>query len=260
MSVNFMGLTGPQGVLPHCYTNLVAERARAKDHAVGDFLDIFNHRAAALFYAAWERHRFDVAFERDERDRLSHYLSAFIGLATNGLQDRMSVPDHALLYYSGLLSLQSRSVSALESIVADFFNVPVTVTDFVGGWQPLRPADRTSVDEDSETAQLGHSAIAGDAVWDEQSRVMISLGPLSRARYSDFLPDGCDWLPLRSLVLFFCGPEMQVDVELSMLCEQVPQCELVAPEPQAPRLGWTSWLKSKPEFDRNPQDTILRLI
>ena len=69
MTVNFMGLTGPLGVLPHYVTELIAGRLRAATRALLDFFDIFNHRMISLFYQAWEKYRFTVAYERDRNDR-----------------------------------------------------------------------------------------------------------------------------------------------------------------------------------------------
>ena len=85
MRVNFMGLTGPQGVLPLYYSALVRERLRARDSALREFLDIFNHRAISLFYQAWEKFRFTVAYERGDDDRLSPHLMDLLGLGTAGL-------------------------------------------------------------------------------------------------------------------------------------------------------------------------------
>jgi type VI secretion system protein ImpH len=39
MTVTFLGLTGPSGVLPRHYTELMVQRVRQKDSALRDFLD-----------------------------------------------------------------------------------------------------------------------------------------------------------------------------------------------------------------------------
>ena len=43
LAVNFMGVTGPQGPLPHFYTTLILARLRSGDKTLRDFLDLFHH-------------------------------------------------------------------------------------------------------------------------------------------------------------------------------------------------------------------------
>ena len=68
----FMGLTGPSGVLPRHYTELLYKIERdvrtPEKHALRDWFDLFNHRLVSLFYRAWEKYRFYVPFERGEYD------------------------------------------------------------------------------------------------------------------------------------------------------------------------------------------------
>src|SRR5947209_644748 len=64
LTVNFMGLTGPLGVMPLCYTEFVINRLQNRDSALRDFLDLFNHRIISLFYQAWEKYHFTVPYER----------------------------------------------------------------------------------------------------------------------------------------------------------------------------------------------------
>jgi type VI secretion system protein ImpH len=91
MMVNFMGLTGPLGILPYTYSELILERARAKDYSLASFLDIFNHRAISLFYRAWQKARFPVTYSSGPRDLFTHYLLDLVGLGTAGLRDRQEV-------------------------------------------------------------------------------------------------------------------------------------------------------------------------
>jgi len=264
MVVNFMGLTGPMGVLPLYYTELLRHRIREKDHTLQAFFDLFNHRMISLFYQAWEKYRFQVAYERGERDRFSHHLLDLIGLGTRGLADRQAVADDSLIFYCGLLSLHPRSVSALRNMLIDYFDVPVEVEQFVGAWYALDVDNQCRFDAgDTFSEQLGIGAVAGDEIWDQQSGLRVTLGPLSLAEYLDFLPDGTAYAPLQALTKFFVGNQLEVEIQLVLKREEVPACELDdrpgAPgERVMPQLGWVTWAKSAPT-GRDPGDTILKI-
>lgn len=257
LAVNFMGLIGPMGLLPLYYTELVLARMRSRDHSLREFLDIFHHRIISLFYAAWEKYRFTIAYERGERDRFSHHLLDLIGLGTHGLQERQDVADDSLLFYGGLLALHPRSAAALEQILEDYFDVPVEIEQFVGAWYPMDPDALCELDgRPSESSQLGFGAVVGNEIWDQQSRVRIRLGPLTFEQYRDFLPGGEACRQLRALAKFFAGNEYDMELQLILRRDEVPACELAAEE--GLQLGWTTWVKSKP-FQRDPGDTILTL-
>jgi type VI secretion system protein ImpH len=185
---------------------------------------------------------------------------SFVGLGTAGLQDRQAVEDESLLYYCGLFSLQPRSAAALEQVLADYFDVPVEVEQFVGAWRALDPGDQCRMEgEILYSDQLGMGVIAGDEIWDQQSRARVRLGPLTGAQYLSFLPNGDAWEPLRSITTFFTGGEIEFEVQLVLKRDEVPRCELRMGGPSAPQLGWFSWIKSGPGFGRDPSDTILLL-
>jgi type VI secretion system protein ImpH len=259
MDVNFMGLTGPLGVLPLVYTLRVAEAERAGDHALKAFLDIFNHRLISFFYRAWEKYRFMVAYERDRRDQFTEHLLDLIGLGGKSLRNRLPFQDQALVFYAGLLALRSRPAVALRQLLEDYFGVPVDVEQFLGGWYLLNEDTLCRLDDEATTAagQLGFGAVVGDAVWDQQSRVRLRLGPLTRRQYDDFLPTGSAYGPLRAITRFYAGEQFEFDVRLVLARDEVPRCVL-APDDSAPPLGWSTWLGTVPQR-RDPDDAILAL-
>lgn len=259
LTVNFMGLTGPEGVLPLWYTAALIEQVKNGSTSMRDFLDIFNHRSISLFFRAWQKYRFGISYERGERDNFFLDLLALIGLGTPGLAGRQGVADEALVFHAGLLAMRQRSAATLEQLLHDYFDVPVRIEQLVGAWYRLNPADRCCLDETGTSSQeLGLGAVLGDETWEYQSSAKIVLGPLTLAQYLDFLPTGSAYEPLRALTRFYANDEIEFEIQLIMLREEVPRCRLESGEDSGPQLGWVSWMTSE-KIDRDPTDTKFRL-
>ena len=278
MTVAFMGLTGVQGVLPLHYTEHILARAavkdaRAKDFAMAEFFDLFNHRLLSLFYRAWEKHRFPVRYQlaaaRTQTDDLTAYLFDVIGLGTAGLRDRMTVPDHALLRYAGLFAQRPRCVSSLRAILHDYFGVPVEIQEFIGAWHQLKPENKADLESADLNNCLGLGAIAGDMIWDPQGRFRVQLGPLKLDQFAAFLPGQEATTKLHDLVRFYVGPVLDFEIQLILqandevdqagktLSQGVPWPVLGGDSEVALRLGWSAWLKTEP-FEQPARDALFR--
>jgi type VI secretion system protein ImpH len=253
MMVAFMGLTGPAGVLPHHYTEMIVERTRYKDTAAADFLDLFNHRMVSLFYRAWEKYRFPVAYERGD-DRFTQFLFDIVGMGTAGLRHRQSFPDEALVFYGGLVAGRPHSAAAMEAILGDYFGAQARVEQFAGQWLRLDEEDLTRLG--GASAALGVTAVAGTRAWDAQSKFQLRLGPLTLGEFMNFLPAGTAFKPACELTRLLAGLEFDFDIRLTLKAEEVPGCVLTTRAKRPPMLGWTTWLKTCP-FTEDDSQVVL---
>lgn len=262
MEVAFFGLIGSTGVLPHHYTRLVMECARARSWALPDFLDLFNHRLLSLFYRAWEKHDFGASYERWRSDRqldssVSHSaaivdaLRAISGFGTAGLtaardgRARLGIADEALWRYGGLLADQRGSALGLEAILQDHLGVPVEVVQFRRSLVALPAGAKAALG--GPTAKLGAGLVLGESFWDLSSGVRIRLGPLSYPQLEALIPGGRRADVLRELARTYLGVEYEFDFQLLLRRSEVPTT--VLGDPQS-KLGWTTWLASDPPASR----------
>lgn len=269
LEVAFLGLIGPQGVLPQHYTSLVIERVNAGDTTLRAFLDQFHHRAVSLFYRAWEKYHFPFLYERFRRSEHHRYdvdpatfaLLSLVGLGTDGLPQRQSVDDETFLYYSGHYAHQPRPAVALEALLSDYFEAPVQIHPFQGRWITLAPQERTALPSRrqplGQNRQLGRDTIVGSRVWNVPTKFRVSIGPLRYERFEQFLPGSDGLRKLCELVRMYVGPEFTYDVQVVLRREDVPCVKLSGKPSQAARLGWNSWSRVR-AYVKDGDEAIFR--
>jgi type VI secretion system protein ImpH len=242
MTVNLLGLAGQYCPLPIPDTERVLERISRRDYAMRDFLDIFNHRLLSLLVKIHKANHPSLTSLQPQDSRTAFYLYSFFGLGNSGLRNRLGVVDRSLLYYCGILAQHPRSASGLERFFADYFHTPVHVRQLTGGWRYLEEDQWTRVGQNGFNQVLGRTAFIGQRYWDQQGRFEVQLGPLDFKTFSDFLPVGSGFRPLVELTRFYAGQESEFAFRLTLRAKQIPETRLK----RKSRLGWTSWLKSKP--------------
>ncbi len=251
MQVSFMGLTGPSGVMPEHYTDLLLRRIRLKDNALRDFLDIFNHRSISLFYRAWEKYRFPSAWERarldpEAADLFTDCLRCLVGLGTAALNDRLRISDEVVFYYAGHMAHRPRSALALEALLSDYLRLPVQIQQFQGQWLDLSREEQTRLPgvecPAGQYHQLGNGAVVGERVWDVRSRFHLRVEHLRYSQFVRLLPEGEHFISVCQLTRTYAGPEFTFAVQPVLAVDEVPVCQLAQDGIYQPRLGWNTWL------------------
>lgn len=245
----FIGLLGAGGALPRFYTELIAEREVVqRDRAGRAFLDIFQHRAAVLFYQAWQKHRFPVQFEADRENRYLPLVLSVAGLGHGTLRRRLragdgGVADDALAYFAGALQRRPVSAETLQRVLCQYFGVPVALEQFVGRWFALPPDNQSHLG--LRNMRLGVDLVMGARIWQRDLRVRLTIGPLDKKRFARFLPGGPAALALSELLRLLTGVTLEYEVRLTLRAQDVQGVALHGAAPA--RLGWNSFLVTHPE-------------
>jgi len=259
LEVGFLGLTGPSGVLPQHYTELLMERRTLyRDTAAHAFLDIFTHRAVCLFHAAWRKYRFYLDYEMGVRSGFTRQLLDLIATDRPELRgdsaverEPQPVPSRALAFFAGILGRRPLPSGSLESMLSAYFGVRIALEQFVGQWLEVGTTDTLP--------ELGRGAILGGRVWDRQTKFRLRIGPLDRPRFHAFQPGGEAARALRQLVETCVGPSLNCDVSLILERRALGDGTVKMDASEPLRLGLSTWLFTRaPEQDLD--DVRYRLI
>ena len=251
--MRMLGLLGPNGPLPLHYTEHIQERRRKYgDKTFASFINIFHHRMLSLFYRAWANNEPTVSLDRPDADRFGDYVGSLAGQGMKALQKRDVIADQTKFYYCGRLSAQTRCAEGLQAVLADYFDIPVKIQEFVGEWIDLPQRHLCRLGIEKANADLGESTVLGSSAWSCQHKFRIHLGPLSAETFERFLPTGDRIGRLVPLVRNYSGDELAWDVCLVLHREEVPSARLDG----GYRLGWTTWIGER-ETDEDAKDLIL---
>ncbi len=268
--IAFLGLTGPLGVLPQGYSELVARAERLRNRALAAFLDLFNHRLASLFLRAADKYRLGVLVQRGMTpppgnaapvaDPVSRSMLALAGFGMPQLQDRMAIADEVVLFYAGLFSARTRPAVALQAMLADYLGLPIRIEQFTGRWLPVAEDEQTALPiggGDQPYTRLGVDAVAGSRVWDPQAAFRVVVGPVDREQMLRLMPNRPLLRRVTDLVRSYAGPDLAFDIQVILRKEDVPGLHMQGDDgPGAPRLGWNSWAKFLPAL-ADSDDIIL---
>jgi len=254
VGVNFIGLTGANGVLPYHYTETLLQRNKNKDRSMENFFNLFNHRTTSLFYQASSKYNFPVEYEKkrlktaktDSYDQYTRVLLSLIGLGTKHINDRLYTRDESLLYYAGLFTQKIRTATGLKQIIHDHFSIPVEIKQFIGQWQGLIDDVRTrlpGINIDGQNNRLGRNVMLGKNGWFSQGKIKIVLGPLSKNQFYRFAPGTSTLLALDEIVRLYLDMEHDYEFIMRIKISEIPdRIKLSSKTP--PIIGWNTWLSS----------------
>jgi type VI secretion system protein ImpH len=260
LTAAFMGLANPHsfGSLPVVYTERLLAAKRQGDSSLADFLAIFDHRLLSLFYRAWEACRYPVAYERSGPGKAGSFENAMlclIGLAPGAQRRRLPVSDLSLIARADVFAGGGATPRSLAGLLAEQFEVPVTVQSFVPGWFVLETAERSRLGR--EACTLARDLVLGARVQLAQSRFRVRLGPLPARLFQELLPGQPGADALATLIRLAAGSEHDFDYQLVLNRDEVPRLGLQRrPGPEAARLGWNTWLHTRP-MPHDPDDVIV---
>jgi type VI secretion system protein ImpH len=235
-----MSLAGATGPLPLAYTEMLLERRAARDHAMGDLLDIFNHRFLSFLYRGRRKHAPALGGQEPTASTLAACLDALGNLGLSPTVHRAGTPREGLpwLRHAGLLGGAPRSMAALLALLSDRLGMRIGGSQFVGGWLAVddRDAVRLSARARPAAIGLGAGTVLGRRAWDQAAGIRLDVPVPAAGRMAALLPGGADHGLIARLVNAHAA--QRLDVELALHVD--------APEPArlgaGARLGWTSWL------------------
>ncbi len=240
ITLNLLALFGASSPMPSYYSDYVSN---SDNKNIQNFLDIFHHRIHRLIKIVWQKYRYSASFRAGATDAFSAQAFALLGLRDKELRDNKHIDWARLLPYLGLLSQRVRSASAIEAVLRYYFQLPnIDIEQCTLRYSLIHPTQQNQLGE--MNSALGIDTVIGTSVEDRANKFRIHIRQLNWQQFHRFLAGEPDWEALHQLVPFVVRDPLDYDIQLH-LKENEPRPLRIDNDNDC-RLGWTSWLGSKP--------------
>ncbi len=244
---SFFGLAGANGPLPMTFTQRVLQQTEAKNFAMRDFLDIFNHRLLSIFHKVRKSYWIGVDSSLPEDSMAGRILTSFVG--AHSWLDSNSLPIRTILNLAVSFWERPRSCEQLCRVLSVFLRMQTAVEGFCGNWRFADHEDQTCLGKSFHA--LGQDVVLGRRMWDPHYLMSIKIIVPSLERYYHLLPGSPIYSMLCRLSASFLDGAQKVRFHL--------EWEGVTPQVRLGdcRLGYTSWLCSTQSVVRDKQTYIM---
>jgi type VI secretion system protein ImpH len=193
--VNMIGISGIDGALPDPYDEEYILHNKSNRNAITDFYNIFNNRFITLKYMFLKRHVVECSSVPIDRSLVGNIISSLSGFGFNDkngreIFDNAYVPHQFKISSQNIFWRNTRSAEFLKIMIASYFNVRVSIEQFVGSLTKSVSKEETTCigNVKNNFNRLGRETILGSKVWDTTKGIAIHIHSLNIGRYCEFLP------------------------------------------------------------------------
>jgi type VI secretion system protein ImpH len=242
----YLGFLGAGGAMPSHYTEGIASQIlRQRFDGTRAFFDIFTNRIIALHYQAMVKHRVQHRLDASGRLAIEEIQLALAGRKPHPPPEQggdACIRSEVFEYYAAVVRHRPVSATLIESVLSEYFNLPIKVEQCVGAWDQMKEHELNMLGRPNAT--LGRGMTLGGRCWERHSRARLHIGPLARPDFENFLPGRCGHLALTVFLDAFTIPTIEFDARLILRVADVKPMRLSSISPM--RLGIDTVLLSKP--------------
>ncbi len=220
--INGVSLLGVQGALPIYYINTAMDRKRKKDHALEEFLDIFNNKVIQNTYLIKKKSSFCFTNTKLNNTTIGKISNA-IGVGVLNNQNKVTrdiSTAFPILYWS------QRTPQNLQYLLEAFLkNAKVSYKQFIGKWIKIAKNDMTILKSDCSKASLGRKFL-GKTFWNGNHGIKLNITTRSKTLYSKILPGGEMRKDLEILIKSYIPFHLHFSIDLKLEYESQPKLRL----------------------------------
>ncbi|MGF1755127.1 type VI secretion system baseplate subunit TssG [Vibrio makurazakiensis] len=239
-------LSGVKGVIPNYIYEELLSALHNEDHALKDFLDVFNQRHFEIAYRVQAQRWLLVESEQNaKKTALLNNIAA------------LNNEHHEFFQYSLLLNQQSRSLTTLNQLLNDYFPYTIDVS--------CQNSERRQLPMDSLTrlgsqrgfnSQLGQGFLLGKTCLAHFNNLNISVTPKSQREFHQIQQDNALANSMLRLTQHYLRDNTPVSIYLSVKRSYLSRPTLSSNSLIAARLGEVDCLAP----EQNPNQTVKILL
>lgn len=248
VNCNAAGLFGTQGCMPVPFTEELIRLQKLKQFALRDFLNIINNRYFQLLLQSWRKHRPALLAEQNSlTQKLNPYqqlLEALCGISGDAAQAQVKQQNLGQLQWAGHWSRPVRTAAGLKQYLAQHFELRVNIEQFIPSALALSKTAQSKLSQqNSYNNQLGMSSVLGQTSWQLQYCFAVHIQIRDQEELHALQPDSKKLAALQQAIAFYCGPEQDFSIKLSISDRLFNNAQLRQQNRASNQLGWGMQLK-----------------